>query len=256
MLLNTESVYQSLQSFPTIREMNAAVKNYKQQFQPQLTKSTYEVLDFISTWACKYVGVCYLSQKKIAEELNISYKTVQRSIAVLVDLNVLKKYESKRHNGDKRRSTNILVIQNVQLNDHTECPNVDTPSNTKNINNTIDTVKADSTLNDANKEIEKESMITQALKNKLPKPLQFLGSFFSHDELHRVVGTIFKAKSKVDKDIRIEDHSNEYYEAILSVLSAYKRGKAKSLHSLLFHSIKVVTVSIQLKTRLFGAFGL
>lgn len=89
-LLNTTSTYQSLQSFVTIDEMNVAVKHYKQQFKSQLTKSAHAVLDFISQWACKFIGVCYLSQKKIAEQLNISYKTVQRSIAVLVDLNVIK----------------------------------------------------------------------------------------------------------------------------------------------------------------------
>lgn len=252
MLLNTESTYQSLQSFKSIEEMNKVVKFYKEQYRNEITKSTFSVLDFISQWACKYVGVCYLSQRKIAEELNISYKTVQRAIAVLVDLNVIKKYESKRHNGDKRRSTNILVIQNVQ----TECLDKETLLNTKNINNTSDTGKSDSSLNAADNELKKESMITQALKNKLPEPLQFLASFFSHDELHRVVGTIFKAKSKVSKDIRIEDHPSEYYESILSILSAYKRGKTKSLHGLLYHSIKAVTQSINLKSRLYDAFGL
>jgi len=248
-LLNTNSTYQSLQSFKTVKEMNATVKYYKDQYKSQLTKSTYKVLDFISQWACKFVGVCYLSQRKIAEELNISYKTVQRSIAVLVDLNVVKKYDSKRHNGDRRRSTNILVIQNVDVNVQTECPNKETLLNTQNINNTSDTVAATQSA-------DKESLIKKGLTTKLPKPLQFLAAFFDANELYSIVGCIYKAKSKVDRNIQIEEHEQEYRESVLSVLNAYKRGKAKSLHRLLFHSIKAVTRSIQLKSRLHDAFGI
>lgn len=248
-LLNTESTYRSLQSFSTIGDMNVVVNHYKQQFKSQLTKSTYAVLDFISQWACKYVGVCYLSQRKIAEQLNISYKTVQRAIAVLVDLNVIKKYDSKRHNGDKRRSSNILVIQNAQLNVQTECPDKDTLLNTKNINNTDDTVAL-------SKNVDKESLIKKGLTIKLPKPLQFLSAFFNVDELYSIVGVIYKAKASVDKSIQVEDHEQEYRESILSVINAYKRNKAKSLHGLLFHSIKAVTRSISLKSRLYVAFGI
>lgn len=248
-LLNTESTYQSLQSFSTIGDMNVVVNHYKQQFKSQLTKSTYAVLDFISQWACKYVGVCYLSQRKIAEQLNISYKTVQRAIAVLVDLNVIKKYDSKRHNGDKRRSSNILVIQNAQLNVQTECPDKDTLLNTKNINNTDDTVAL-------SKNVDKESLIKKGLTIKLPKPLQFLSAFFNVDDLYSIVGVIYKAKASVDKSIQIEEHEQEYRESILSVINAYKRGKAKSLHGLLFYSIKAITRSIGLKSRLYDAFGI
>ncbi|EON70482.1 MarR family transcriptional regulator [Lysinibacillus sphaericus] len=248
-LLNTESTYQSLQSFKAVKEMNVVVNHYKQKFKSQLTKSTYAVLDFVSQWACKYVGVCYLSQRKIAEELNISYKTVQRSIAVLVNLNVIKKYDSKRHNGDRRRSTNILVIQNVQIDVQTECPDKETLLNTQNINNTSDTVAATQSA-------DKESLIKKGLTTKLPKPLQFLSAFFDTNELYNIVGCIYKAKSKVDRNIQIEEHEQEYRESILNVLNAYKRGKAKSLHGLLFHSIKTITRSIQLKSLLYNAFGI
>lgn len=248
-LLNTKSTYQSMQSFDTVKEMNAVVKHYKDQYKSQITKSVYAVLDFISQWACKYVGVCYLSQRKIAEELNISYKTVQRSIAVLVDLNVIKKYDSKRHNGDKRRSTNILVIQNVDVNVQTECPDKETLLYTQNINNTDDTVVTP-------QKIDKESLIKKGLTIKLPQPLQFLSAFFDSNELYSIVGTIYKAKAATDRNIQIEEHEQEYRESILSVINAYKRGKTKSLHGLLFHSIKAVTRSIQMKSRLYDAFGL
>ena len=76
------------------------------------------------------------------------------------------------------------------------------------------------------------------------------------NELYSVVGTIYKAKATIDHKIQIEDHEQEYRESILSVINAYKRGKAKSLHGLLFYSIKAITRSIQLKTRLYDAFGI
>lgn len=250
---NTEDTYKSLQSFSSIDEMNKAVKEHKHLNKEQLTKSTYAVLDFLSQWSCKFVGVSYICQKRVAESLEISYKTVQRAIAKLVELEIVKKYESKRATGDKRQSSNIIVIQQAKENVHPKCPPEDTPINTQIINNTNDTEKESF----SSKEADKESLLKKGLVTKLPDTLQkVLSPFFDADEIYKLTGTIYKAKSKIDKTIQIEEHSNEYYQCILSVINAYKRGKADSLHGLLFHAIKATTRTIWLKQRAYGAFGL
>ena len=257
MLQNTVNTYTSLQTFKSLEEMNNSVKKHKQHNKEQLTKSTYNVLDFLSQWSCKYLGVSYLCQKKIAESLNISYKTVQRAIAKLVELGIVKKYESKRATGDKRQSSNIVVIQVANYeeieNVHPKCPPKETPSYTQNINNTNDTEKESF----SSKEVDKERKIKEGLEIKLPKTLRYaLAPFFDMNELYALVGTVYKAKSAVDKEIRIEDYENEYYNCIISVINAYKRGKVSSLHGLLFSAIKATTKTIWIKERSMRMFGL
>ena len=259
-LQNTESTYTSLQSFKSVEEMNVSVKKHKQHNKEQLTKATYKVLDFLSQWSCKYVGVSYLCQKKIAESLEVSYKTVQRAVAKLVELGIVKKFTSKRATGDKRQSSNIIVIQVANYEEIEKCSPqmsnqkalLDTP---KKITNTNDTEKEGRSLKE--KEADKNEKIKDGLVTKLPDTLKkALSPFFDTDELYSLVGTVYKAKSKVDKDIRLEDYETEYYNCILSVINAYKRGKVTSLHGLLFSAIKATTKTIWLKERSVRMFGL
>lgn len=250
---NTEDTYKELQTFQSVEEMNTSVKKHKETNKEQLTKSTYAVLDFVSQWSCKFAGVSYLCQKRVAESLQISYKTVQRAIAKLVELNIVKKYESKRATGDKRQSSNIIVIQQFKENVQPKCPPKEALTNTPNLNNTNDTEKEGL----SSKEADKESLIKKGLVIKLPKTLQqVLSPFFNAEDIYKLTGTIYKAKSKVDKNIMIEEHEHEFYECVLSVINAYKRGKAKSLHGLLFHSIQGLSRSIWVKERAYNAYGL
>jgi hypothetical protein len=168
----------------------------------------------------------------------------------LVKLGIVKKYPSKRATGDKRQSSNIIVIQKVVVNVQPKCPPKEALIKAQDLKETDDTGKEDfSSKKVANKDLIKKGLVT-----KLPKTLQTaLAPFFDGEEIYKLAGTIYKAKSKVDKDIRIEEHEQKYYECILSVINAFKRGKAKSLHGLLFHSIKVLTRSIWAKER-FNAY--
>ena len=256
-LQNTTSTYQSLQTFESVEDMNKSVKLHRAQNKEQLTNSTYKVLDFISQWSCKYVGVSFLCQKKIAESLEISYKTVQRAIAKLVELGIVKKFGSKRATGDKRQSSNIIVIQVASYEEKEKCPPVCPPieaplETQEKINNTYDTEKAV----EYQKEANKKKVIEEGLKTKLPKTLQdTLTPFFNSDDVYSLVGTIYKAKSNVDKDIRIEEYENEYYECVSSVINAYKRGKVASLHGLLYSAIKAITKSIWMKEQGKKMFG-
>ncbi|WP_391116019.1 helix-turn-helix domain-containing protein [Psychrobacillus sp. L3] len=254
-LLNIESTYKSLQSFSSIEEMNASIKQFKQQFQSELTKSTKEVLELISQYACKFVGVCYLSKSKIASTLSVSYKTVQRSCKRLEELGIFIQHTTKRATGDKRQSSNAIVIQAYQVGE-VECPTImsdqEAFSKTIKSNNTDDTKKADSYELDS-----KESLIKQGLVNKLPLTLQYaLAPFFKTDELYTLVGTIYKAKASIDRTIQLDDYEDEYRQSILSVINAFRRGKVKNLSGLLYHAIKSATKTIWIKQRVMAAYGI
>ena len=267
MFQSTERTYQALQSFKTVEEMNVSVKAHKKQHKDELTNSAYNVLDLISKFSCKFVGVSYLCQKKIAEKLEINYRTVQRAFAQLENLGIIKKFASKRVKGDKRQSSNIIVIQVAifeekvtELKDvdkcHPQCHPKEAPRETKkDIEYTSDTGR-DEKIEEWKKQSNQKKRLKDGLVTKLPETLQkTLEPFFDADEIYSLAGTIFKAKCSVDKNILLENNEEEYYNSIMSVINALKRDKVTSLHGLMYHTIKATTRAIWLKERSMKAFG-
>ena len=264
-LLNTESTYKMLAPFTSIEQLNANTKVIRQQFGKQLTKATHEVLDVLHRYASKYYGLCYLSKSKIADMLGISRRTVIRACDLLESLGIIVQYELMRHKGDKRQSSNAIVFlsqisarevieqvsevvsDNMRVQDVTpECHAIEALSNTpkKDLNNTYDTG-------------EHAALIKNGLVSKLPKTLKYaLAPFFDAEELYEMVGVVYKAKASVDRHVQIEDHEDTFRETILSVMNAFKRGKAKSLPAVLYRAIQTTTQSISLKERLSNAFGI
>lgn len=240
--------------------MNESVKKHKQHNKEQLTKSAYEVLDLISQFSCKYAGVSYLCQKKIAEKLEISYKTVQRAFTLLINLGIVQKFASKRVKGDKRQSSNIIIIQVANYEEKEKCPPISPPikalpDTPKKINNTLDTGR-DEKIEEWKKQSNQKNRLKDGLVTKLPDTLQkTLEPFFDAEDIYSLAGTIFKAKSSVNKNIRIEEHEEEYYNSIMSVINALKREKVTSLHGLMYHAVKTTTKSIWLKQGLSNVFG-
>jgi len=253
-LLNTESTYKMLQPFEKIEQLNANTRAIREQFADKLSPATRQVLDVLHRYASKYYGVCFLSKSKIADKLGVSKRTVIRACQRLEELGVIAQYPLYRHNGDRRQSSNAIVfvaqieakeafVEQSESNVTPECHPKDAPLNAhlENINNTLDTEKADAAV----KEVDKEQLIKDGLVAKLPSTLQLaLAPFFSADKLYELAGVIFKAKASVDRGIYIEDYEREYYETILSVINAFKRGRAHNLNGLLYHAIKSTTRAI------------
>lgn len=255
MLLNDKETFKQLQTFHNIHELNRAVKHHKRLVSSNKHKNIYAVLDLISQYSCVYFGVSFLTQNSIATKLNISYKTVQRAVDKLVELGIVIKHPSKRAGGDKRQTSNILVIQPI-IDDSVqpevaEVSNQETPLLNSKSNNTSETEKSVAT-----KEADKRTLIKDGLVAKLPPTLQHaLAPFFDYNELYTMAGVVFKAKAAVDKSIRIEEHENEYYKAIIEVMSAFKRGKVRNLPGLLSHAVKATTRAIWLRTTFEKSFG-
>lgn len=108
MLLANENTYRKLSTFQSVEKLNEAVKAHKQTHA--LSPTERAVLDVISRYACKYPGVCYLSKNKIGEAVGKVRRTVIRVCQRLEALGIIKQYETKRETGDRRQSTNVIVI--------------------------------------------------------------------------------------------------------------------------------------------------
>ena len=113
-LENTTETYQSLQPFFSIEELNANTKLIRERHAKDLTRSSYRVLDELHRYSCKYYGVSYGSKAKIAAELGITRRTVFNACNRLESLGIIKQHELKRHNGDKRQSSNAIIFVPIE----------------------------------------------------------------------------------------------------------------------------------------------
>lgn len=234
-LENTHDTYKSLQQFQSIEEHNENFKEIRKKFNEQLTKSERQVLDHINLYSCKYPGISFKSKTKIAIELGISRRTVIRACNKFEDLGFIKQYALKRHNGDHRRSTNAIVFLSVQQKVTTNCHSKDALKNTKTLINTKDTENHD-------------QLIKQGLAAKMPKRIgAALSSFFDAEGMFNAYGAILRGKASINRDVMFENHENDYYNTVLSVMDSYKRGKVKTnlfgyLHKAIANTTKQICV--------------
>ena len=275
MFLNTTDTYAMLQPFGSIEQLNANTSAIRAQYKTELTPAAREVLDVIHRYASKFYGVCYLAKAEIARMIGVSKRTVIRACQLLEALGCIAQYETKRVNGDKRQSTNAIVfltqlaakdafvLECEQLADNMQEETAE-GFHEKTVDKTDVTphVTPNTLPNKAPEKELKDTYDTDArvankkgLVSKLPKTLQHaLAPFFDADELYTMSGIVFKAKASVDREIQIEQYEQDYYQAIVSVMNAYGRGKAKNVAGLLYSAVQAVSRTIWLKERtaLFG----
>ncbi|MFS0647043.1 hypothetical protein [Siminovitchia sp. 179-K 8D1 HS] len=108
MLLANENTYRKLSTFQSVEEMNEAIKAHRSAHK--LSETERAVLDVISRYSCKYPGVCYLSKTNIGKAVGKVRRTVIRVCNRLEALGIIEQYETKRDGGDRRQSTNVIVI--------------------------------------------------------------------------------------------------------------------------------------------------
>lgn len=233
-LLNTPETYSALQPFNTIEELNANTREIRARFADQLTPSTYAVLDVLHRYASKYYGVSYRSKAKIAVELGISRKTVTRACNTLESLGIIEQYALRRHNGDRRRASNAIVFiameEPTNLADvPTACPGIDAPTNAIKRPSTTYVTDAPIKKNDRNvvKEAKPSEVVdTKALlKDSLPAGWyeEAVAYATDYNDLYRITGELFKAK--VNTNIRIETHVEEFGAVLRGAWAKLKNGR-------------------------------
>ncbi|QDZ76018.1 helix-turn-helix domain-containing protein [Bacillus cereus] len=104
--------YKNLATFKTIDELNKTVRAYKEKFADQLNKTQLTVLNKLHNYSSKFFGVSFRTKKHIAEDLNISRRTIIRVCLHLESLGIIKQLEMKRKS-DMRQTSNAIVIQPI-----------------------------------------------------------------------------------------------------------------------------------------------
>ncbi|PGM94556.1 cytosolic protein [Bacillus cereus] len=133
-----EESYQNLSSFKDVEELNKTVRTYRDTIRMSIKRTDVQtklitLLEILKRHSCKYVGVSFLCKNRIAEKMEVSYKTVQRLMKKLVDLEMIKQVAMKRTK-DMLQTSNAIIIQpiveemsdKVDTKSPTKCPTIKT----------------------------------------------------------------------------------------------------------------------------------
>ncbi|WP_374963760.1 helix-turn-helix domain-containing protein [Lysinibacillus sp. RS5] len=101
------------ETFNSVQEMDQHIEQHIQQHYYDLTESERAIVYKLASHALNYPGACHLKACTIAAALEISTKTVYRSISKLESLGIIKKQITTKEKGG--RGANIYIILPYQL---------------------------------------------------------------------------------------------------------------------------------------------
>jgi DNA-binding MarR family transcriptional regulator len=217
-----------MQTFISVAEMDEAIRCHKRN--NQLNKTEIAVLDVLARFSCKEIGKSFLAKNTIAKLIGKSRRTVIRACNRLESLGIIRQYERKRTTGDRRQTSNLIVILPAEETLVTPaCHTEETPQ--RNLNN------------NTYKETEESA---NSLRRSIPAPIyNAFAPYFNADDLYNVVGVLYRAKASVDRSITVEDFAQEFIDAFKTVVFKYKRGRVRSLAGYLFVTWRQVAIEIK-----------
>ncbi|MBG9839094.1 MULTISPECIES: helix-turn-helix domain-containing protein [Bacillus cereus group] len=204
--------YENLATFKTVDELNETVRAYKEKFVDQLNKTQLAVLNKLHNYSSKYFGVSFRAKKNIAEDLNISRRTVIRVCLHLESLGIIKQLEMKR-NSDMRQTSNAIVIQPIIVEEQvvTQAPikneekchtNKTKPISLKQKTKDINIRNSNESQSNVNDNDFIDYRVPQSMRMKLATAF---GSKVINESFHNAVNIVKKAAKKFslvsDKDV-------------------------------------------------------
>lgn len=91
-------------------DVNASHAYHRDRLRDELNKTDMNVLFLISQHSVKYPGVSFMAKSTMADKLECSPRTVQRSISKLAELGAIEVFSARRRGGDKRQTANVLRL--------------------------------------------------------------------------------------------------------------------------------------------------
>ncbi|QWG82001.1 helix-turn-helix domain-containing protein [Bacillus mycoides] len=137
-VIASEQSFHNLSTFKKVEELNKTVRTYRDNIRMSIKRTDVQsklitLLEILKRHSCKYVGVSFLCKNRIAAKMEVSYKTVQRLMKKLVDLEMVKQIAMKRTK-DMLQTSNAIIIQpiveemsdKVDTKSPTKCPTIKT----------------------------------------------------------------------------------------------------------------------------------
>ncbi|MDA2478317.1 helix-turn-helix domain-containing protein [Bacillus cereus group sp. Bce025] len=137
-VIASEEAFHNLSPFIELEELNKTIRTYRDNIRMSIKRTDVQsklitLLEILKRHSCKYVGVSFLCKNSIADMMEVSYKTVQRLMKKLVDLEMIKQIAMKRKK-DMLQTSNAIIIQplveevsnKVDTKSPTKCPTIKT----------------------------------------------------------------------------------------------------------------------------------
>lgn len=137
-VIASEESFRNLSPFIELEELNKTIRAYRDTIRMSIKRTDVQsklitLLEILKRHSCKYIGVSFLCKNRIAKKMEVSYKTVQRLMKKLVDLEMIKQVSMKRTK-DMLQTSNAIIIQpiveemsdKVDTKSPTKCPTIKT----------------------------------------------------------------------------------------------------------------------------------
>lgn len=249
-VIATKESFHNLSTFKEVEELNKTVRTYRDTIRMSIKRTDVQsklitLLEILKRHSCKYVGVSFLCKNRIAEKMEVSYKTVQRLMKKLVDLEMVKQVAMKRTK-DMLQTSNAIIIQpiveevsnKVDTKSPTKCPTIKTTP--VSLKQNIKDIKDINKRNNNENSNTPEDNIEQAdfVAHWVPKRFVSLVSSFYHEsktiqEFWKVVRqcnkvTNFSTGDKAfTKDQELTIGLNAIKEFVMKIKSGTKMTKGK-----------------------------
>lgn len=224
-------------NFESKDEMDKHFNMFRKKHRFDITEKENKVLFTLNGYAMKFPGACKIETEKLAKAAGVSVTTVKNAIRKAVNFNMLKRFKTRKQNGSRQGVTvyqfQRFLPENCPLkNDYSQ--NNEKPCESKEKELKFEPYALTLLLPSLKKSFkdtnitdmpEKNKSLKIGLLNKIPQVIaKAIGPFMDDaKEIYEMVGTIFNAKSKVDKSIKFEAYEDTYYKAIVSVFESQKR---------------------------------
>jgi len=228
-ILASEESFHNLATFNDVEELNKTVRIYRDTIRASVKRTDVQVrltalLEILKRHSCKYVGVSFMCKNKIAEALQISYKTVQRLMKKLGDLGIIKQIPMKRRS-DMLQTANAIIINPVEeeVSDKTpaemtgKCPTnkTNTISLKQNINNKRNRVsQIDNVDKPVNNSIPQANFVAHWVPENFAK---LAGSFYTKAETIQEFWKVVKQCNRVVNHIAKERAFNQEQELFIGI---------------------------------------
>lgn len=137
-VIASEESFRNLSPFIELEQLNKTIRTYTDNIRMSIKRTDVQsklitLLEILKRHSCKYVGVSFLCKNSLADIMEVSYKTVQRLMKKLVDLDMIKQVAMKRKK-DMLQTSNAIIIQpiveevsnKVDATSPTKCPTIKT----------------------------------------------------------------------------------------------------------------------------------
>jgi len=229
-IISNEETFSNLQTFESVKELNKAVKYYKQKYQNELKKNDIRVLEHLRRYSCKYPGVSFQTKNNIAEALGLVRITIIRICKKLEKLGIIKQFEMKRKS-DMRQTSNAIVIQPIpkkgnvtQEKSENVTPKNSTPSKKYNklLNNNVNDVVIDHTY--------LPSFIDQSF-------IETAKPFFNAQQIYKLWFWVKVAYKKFKLNKPLAEYMEIVNKALKETVFLYKQGRITNSFSGYFYRL-------------------